>query len=115
MKKYLNNKLAIVLFTFPAILFFTVMVFYPIVQTFLKSFTSWDGLTAPIFTGLENYTELFQDEIFHTAIKNGLLFAAIITVVQISIGTVLALAVADIAGRLKNALRISYFMPVFCR
>lgn len=112
MKNYLNNKKAIVLFTFPAIILFTVMVFYPITQTVTKSFTDWDGLLKPNFIGLQNYVGLMKDPIFHTSVKNGLIFAGIIAVVQISIATVLALAVANANMRFKNALRVSYFIPV---
>lgn len=112
MKAYLNNKKAIALFVLPSILLFTVLVFYPIIQTVVKSFTDWDGLTQSNFTGLENYANLFQDPIFFTAIKNGLVFAFVITVIQISIGTVLALAMLNTNMRFKKFFRISYFIPV---
>lgn len=112
LNQYLNNKKAIVFFTLPALLLFTGMVFYPIIQTVLKSFTNWDGLTTPQFTGFENYVVLMKDPIFHTALKNGLIFAFIITIIQISIGTILALAMLDADVKLKKFLRISYFIPV---
>lgn len=95
MSRYLNNKKAIIFFLFPAVLLFTVMFFYPIVQTVGKSFTDWDGLTQPNFIGLQNYRELLADPIFYTSLKNGLIFAAVITVVQLTTGTILALAMLD--------------------
>lgn len=100
------------MFVSPACLIFTVMVFYPILCMILKSFTNWDGLNQSDFIGLKNYTALFQDPIFYTAVKNGLIFAGVILVVQISVATVLALSMLDTDLRLKRFLRISYFIPV---
>lgn len=112
MSRYLNNKKAIFFFTAPALLVFTVMVFYPILQTVVKSFTSWDGITKAEFSGLDNYVELFRDPIFFTAVGNGIIFAVIVLIVQLLVGTVLALSVMDVSGKLKRFLRISYFIPV---
>lgn len=112
MSHYLNNKKAIVCFISPALVMFTVMVFYPIVQTVGKSFTDWDGLTQANFIGLKNYQELLKDPIFYTALKNGLIFAFVITVIQLVIGTILALAMLDTRIRFRKFLRISYFIPV---
>lgn len=112
MKKYYSNKLAICLFALPALLLFTVVVFYPLAQTIIKSFYSWDGLTAPKFIFLENYTRLFKDDLFYTSVKNGLIFAIVITVIQIGIGTILAISVADMAIKGRKILRVSYFIPV---
>lgn len=50
MQKMLGNKKVIALFTLPTLLVFSVVVFYPILQTLYRSFYDWDGLTAPIFT-----------------------------------------------------------------
>ncbi|WP_455616829.1 carbohydrate ABC transporter permease [Eisenbergiella sp.] len=112
MSHYLNNKKAIICFISPALVMFTVMVFYPIVQTVGKSFTDWDGLTQANFIGLKNYQELLKDPIFYTALKNGLIFACVITVIQLVIGTILALAMLDTRIRFRKFLRISYFIPV---
>lgn len=112
MNKYLNNRKAIFSFTAPALLFFIVMVFYPILQVTLKSFTNWDGLTRSDFVGLTNYIKLWDDPIFHTAVKNGLIFAGVILAVQLSVATVLVFALLDAAARFRKMLRIAYFIPV---
>lgn len=112
MKKYYNNKIAICIFALPALLLFTVIVFYPLVQTVIRSFYDWDGLTTPTFIFLDNYTRLFQDELFYTSLKNGIIFAALLVVFQIGIGTILALAVSDMSIKGRKFLRISYFIPV---
>ncbi|MGO4548847.1 carbohydrate ABC transporter permease [Paenibacillus sp. 2TAB23] len=112
MNKFLGNKTAILLFILPALLLYTVMVFYPIVQTFFRSMYEWDGLSEGTFIWFDNYTRLFQDSLFFTSLKNGLIFAVIITVTQIGIGSILAFAVADAKFKGRKILRISFFIPV---
>ena len=75
MRKFMGNKAAIMLFTLPALLLYTVIVFYPILQTFYRSTFEWDGLSEGTFIFLDNYMRLFQDSIFYTSLYNGLVFA----------------------------------------
>lgn len=112
MYKYLRNKVAILIFTLPALIVFSVIVFYPIIQTFYKSMFDWNGLGKGTFIFLDNYKRLLKDSIFHISIRNGLIFAAVLAVLQIGIGTFLAFAVSDIALKGRNFLRITYFIPV---
>lgn len=111
-KKFYSNKLAIVLFALPALLVFTVMVFYPIVQVFLKSFYEWNGLGSGTFIGLDNYKKLFGDTVFHLSNKNAFIFAVVITVFQILLASIFALVVADKKTKGRNFLRVAYFIPV---
>lgn len=112
MKRFFSNPLAIIVFTAPALLLFTVMVFYPIVQVFYKSLFAWNGLSSGTFIGLENYIRLFDDKVFYIANKNGFIFAAVITVFQMSMATVLALAVSNSRLKGRHFFRIAYFIPV---
>ncbi|ANE46411.1 sugar ABC transporter permease [Paenibacillus swuensis] len=112
MKNFLGNKLAIALFTLPALILFTVVVFYPMSQTLFRSFYEWDGLSTATFIGLDNYIRLFHDRLFFKALYNGLIFAAIITVFQIGMATILAFIIADAKIKGRRFLRISYFIPV---
>jgi len=112
MKRFLGNRLAISIFIVPTLLLYTVIVFYPIVQVFFRSLFEWDGLTEGTFIFLDNYTRLFQDHIFYTSLYNGLVFAAILAVLQLGIGTILALTIANASFRGKKILRISFFIPV---
>ncbi|GGI46631.1 ABC transporter permease [Paenibacillus marchantiophytorum] len=106
------NYKAVFLFTFPALALFTVIVVYPLIQIFYKSMFEWDGITTGKFLFLDNYKNLMQDSIFFTAIKNGLIFASILTVFQLGLGTVLALALMNKKMVGRNLLRRVYFLPV---
>lgn len=112
MKKFYSNKLAIILFALPALTVFSLMVFYPIVQVFVKSFYEWNGLGSGTFIGFENYTRLFKDTVFQLSNKNALIFALIITVFQMTLATVFALVVSNKRTKGSNFLRVTYFIPV---
>lgn len=112
MQKMLGNKKVIALFTLPAVIVFTVVVFYPILQTLQKSFYDWDGLSQAIFTGLENYKELFTDDLFYESLKNGIIFALILVVFQMGTATLLMFALMNKKIRCKRFFRSSFFIPV---
>jgi len=111
-KKYYGNKLAIAIFTVPTLALFTLMVFYPILQVFYKSFFNWNGLSAGTFIGLDNYIRLFDDKLFYLSNKNGFIFGAVITVFQLTLATILALAVSSTKTKGRSIFRIVYFIPV---
>jgi multiple sugar transport system permease protein len=47
-----------------------VWVFWPALQGFYLSLTSWDGLAPPKFVGFDNFRAMASDPIFGTALKN---------------------------------------------
>lgn len=112
MKRMLGDKKIIALFTLPTILIFTIIVFYPILQTVQRSFYEWDGLSEAVFSGLANYKELFQDDLFYESVKNGMVFAAILVVVQVGLATLLALALMSKRVPFKRFFRSAFFIPV---
>lgn len=112
MKKFYSNKVAVAIFVLPALLLFTLMVFYPIVQVFFKSFFDWNGLGTGDFIGLENYTKLFSDTVFKISNKNAFIFGTVITVFQITLATIFSITVSNKRMKGRNVLRVAYFIPV---
>lgn len=112
MKRYLSNPWAILAFIAPALLIFGVFVFYPLLQVFFYSFTEWDGVNAAVFTGFENYKKLFGTSTFRVANLNGLKFGAVITIYQMILATIFAIAVSDKRIRCRKFFRTAYFIPV---
>lgn len=112
MKKFFGNKLAILVFTLPTLIIFSLMVFYPITQVFYKSLFKWNGLGSGTFIAFDNFLRLFDDKLFFLSNKNGFIFAAIITVFQLLMATVLAIAVSTLKMKGRNFFRIAYFIPV---
>lgn len=112
MKRYLSDPLAIALFTLPALALFSVFVLLPIIQVFAYSFFDWDGINRAVFTGFENYRRLFSTSVFSVANLNGFKFSAVITVYQLVLATVFAIAVSDRRVRFRKFFRTVYFIPV---
>lgn len=112
MRKYLSNKPAIILFLLPAMLIYSVVMIYPVLQTVYRSFFEWDGLSEATFNGLNNFRDLFSDPLLVTSLKNGLIFALVLVVFQIGLGTILALVCADPKVRGRKILKTAYFIPV---
>ena len=95
------------LFLLPALLFLSVYLIYPVVETFRLSFFDKNGQT---FVGFSNYTWLFQDPAFLRSIVNNLLWLIIVP----SFATAFGLVIAVLADRLwwGNIAKSLVFMPM---
>ena len=60
--------------SFPPCAFVGFFLLYPMVVTLWQSFTSFDGITDPVFNGLDNYRELFADPNFLLSLRNTLIW-----------------------------------------
>ncbi len=102
------------LFLLPSLIFFVGFVIIPIVMCLVTSlFDSTMGKdSVDVFIGLNNYIELFHDEIFLRAFKNTLL----IVVVSVPVVCVFSLWVASVIYDLKDwatsAFRVIFYLPV---
>ncbi len=96
----------------PALIIYTVFAIVPIVISFSLSFTDWniERMFAPEFTGMKNYLELIQDEVFIRSIGNTLLFAFGTTILKTSVGLLLALVLSR-SSKGCNLLRMVYYAP----
>ncbi len=112
MDKFLGNRKAIAVFVVPALLLYSVIVFWPLLQTVYRSLFEWDGLNPGTFIFFDNYKQLVHDDLFWTSLYNGAIFALIIAAFQIVVGSLLAFGVADARLKGRKWLRISFFIPV---
>ena len=97
------------LYVLPATLFVAVFLLYPMVVTFLQSFTNADGLTPPRFIGLANYRRLFMDPNFIRALVNTFIWTVASLVLPVTLGLIFAL----ILNRLPLAtfFKVSLYLP----
>ncbi|WP_338786302.1 sugar ABC transporter permease [Metabacillus sp. FJAT-53654] len=102
------------LYLAPAFLLLLLFVYYPIVKNFWLSFFEWSPFSPEKeFINIANYTRLFQDPIFYTALKNNLVFVGTSVVFQVIGGLILAAILEDIIfRRFSTFLRTVYFLPV---
>jgi len=112
MKRYLSNRWAILAFIAPALALFIIFVFIPLLEVFIYSFTEWDGVNQATFLGVENYKKLFKSSAFKVANGNGFKFGAVITIYQMVLATIFAIAVSDKRIRCRKFFRTAYFIPV---
>jgi raffinose/stachyose/melibiose transport system permease protein len=74
----------------PALALYAVFVLIPIVQGAWLSFWKWDGITAAVWAGWSNYTDILTDPDLRNAFVHSLLLVPFYTVLPMSIGLLLA-------------------------
>ena len=99
-------------FVMPALLLYSLIIALPVLQSIRMSFYQWDGLTTPIFSGLSNYRTLFNDSEFPIALRNGLIFAFVLIVYQIGLGSFFAFFLAHHNVKGSKFVRDALFIPV---
>lgn len=98
------------LFLAPALLVIGVFILYPILTVIYYSFTEYDIVTAPVWIGLKNYQQLWNDEVFWLALRNSFVYL-LVTPILIVLCILLAIAVnRKLPG--INAFRAIYYVPV---
>ena len=78
-------------FIAPNFIGFAVFTLGPIILALLMSFAEWDGSNAMKFVGLSNFTQIFADDRFTSALKNTIIYS--IFTVPITLVMALALAI----------------------
>ena len=86
------------IFILPAAIGFLVFYLYPFIRGFYFSLTKYNLLGAPHFIGFDNFTKLFQDQLFWNSLKVTVEYVVINIVLQ----TVLAVAIAVLMHRLTS-------------
>ena len=99
------------LFLLPALVIFTAFVIYPILASLYYSLTDWDGLASSLnFVGLANFQQLLSDPSVFTDLRNTLIFAAGVMVLQNGIALLLAVILDGFLRRL-TFLRVLFLIP----
>lgn len=93
-----------------SILFISLFVFYPTVQSFITSLKSGAGNNLK-FVGLGNYTRLLADETFKKAVGNTFLYLIVQVPVMIVLALIIATALNDPKLKFKGFFRTSIFLP----
>jgi multiple sugar transport system permease protein len=107
-----RNWLAFLICVGPAVLIFSAMMLWPLVDMFRVSLFEWRRLTSPkTFIGLANYVRLFNDPKILVALKNTLLHMFVMLAVIMPISFMLGFFLSQ---RLRGyrLLRTIFFSPV---
>lgn len=99
------------LFVVPIVIGIVLFQLVPVVISMGASFTNWDGIAAPTFTGLDNYLQLFGgDPIFAEVLGNTLVFTVVSVPLTVALALVLAL-LANVNVRGTAFFRTAFFSP----
>ena len=99
------------LFLAPSLLINVVIILIPALLTLGLAFCSWDGVSAPSFSGLANFRALADDGVFWHALWNNVRWTMIFLTVPIAMG-LLAAVMLLVAQRGRTILQVVFFLPV---
>lgn len=114
-----NNENVGYFFVLPALIFMMAFIGYPIVNNIILGFQDVNVMTfsskVKEFVGLQNYIELFKDQILTIAIKNTLYFTIGSIVFQFVVGFALALFFNlnfSFSKPIRGFLMVSWMIPI---
>ena len=104
-------------FAAPFVILFGIFLAFPILASFVLSFTSFGlkDLTNPIgatAVGLKNYVDLFSDPTFWKALFNTFYFVVVGVPLTLVFGLLIATALNRGVNRLRTFFRVGYYLPV---
>lgn len=86
-----KTKLAIFMGLLPSLIIYIGVAIVPIILSLYYSFFNWDGISAKVFIGLDNFSEIFKDDIFWLSVKNNVIIMLTGLIGQLPLGLLLAL------------------------
>jgi multiple sugar transport system permease protein len=98
------------LFASPWAIGFCVFLAYPLLASIYYSFCDYSVLRPPVWIGLRNYTNLFQDEVFYKTLSN----TAIYAIFALPLGMLVAIGLALLLNTKVRGLavyRTIFFLP----
>lgn len=94
----------------PFLIFFVVFTIVPVIASIVLSFTDYNMMSAPHFVGLTNYKLLLlEDEEFLIALKNTLIFAAIVGPLSFCLSFIMAWVIDQLKGR--DFFALAFYAP----
>ncbi len=100
------------LYLLPTMIILGLFVFFPLIRAVGFSFTSYNLLSPPKWTGLANYKRLSADPSFYTAFTNSLRYFLVVVPSLVFLPLLVAVLVNDRTLRGVNAFRTIIYFPV---
>jgi len=111
-REFYNRRIAGPSFLIPAIFFFVLFSWIPILWSVVISFQNYsvNPNIPTTFVGLENYKYLFGDRFFYAAWRNVLLFVGLALLIGYIIPVILAILLNE-TRHARGPLRLGYYLP----
>lgn len=111
-RKFERNKPISYLMIMPWFILFAVFTIIPVLVSIVLSFTNFDMLQAPHFTGVSNYIRLFlDDDIFLIALKNTILLAVVTGPIGYILSFIVAWGINDLPPKPRSLLTLAFYAP----
>ena len=111
LKKAMNNeRTAGIIFTMPFTIGFLLYMIVPMGISLYYSFCSYDILSPPVFTGLQNFKTMFADETFYKSIKVTFFFAFVSVPLRLLFALIVAMLLLK-STKLTGFYRAAYYLP----
>lgn len=111
MNKPLKNPITYLAFIIPTLVLYAVFFVYPVIVSFYYGFFGWDGITDKVFVGLDNFTRLWEDEVFRKALVNNFYFMAFSLIVNIPLVFLISIMISKVR-RMRDFYKSAVFVPV---
>lgn len=96
----------------PYMIIFTMFTVVPVLLSMVISFTDFNLLEPPNFVFVSNYTRLFlDDDIFVIAVKNTLIFAAIVGPVSYLMSLLVAWFINELPPKIRGVVTLIFYAP----
>lgn len=110
-KRSRSTNIAAAVFLFPAIAMILLYMVYPVIDTFLTSRYSWNGISPDrVSVGLDNWLNLLKDSVFWSAFTHNIIVMVFSILLQIPLGLLLA-TFLDAGGKKFNLFKVVWFFP----
>lgn len=106
-----HQTLAPILFMLPNILIFGIFIVIPAFQGLRMSFMKWGVFTSKEFVGLQNFRNLFNDEVFWITFKNTLVYSFCTVLCLLVSSLFLALLLSRNKVKGEKAFRATFYIP----
>ena len=94
----------------PFVLGATLLIVLPALLTVILAFTEYDALSAPLWSGLQNFRTIFQRDVFWIAVRNSLIFVGLSAPLQLLGALTLALLLYQARSGVRQ-YRIATYLP----
>lgn len=99
----------------PYFILFFLFTVLPVLASIVLSFTNFDMMQFPTFTGWTNYVRLLvNDELFILALQHTLLFAVITGPISYMMCLLFAWVINEFSGKLRTLLTLIFYAPSIC-
>lgn len=95
----------------PALVLLGIFVIWPLFYAWTVSFYNWSFYEESVFVGLRNFRLVLTDPQFRASVLRGLVFAAIVVPVQLTIAFLFANLVKAMGRKMATLLKVSIYIP----